>query len=476
MCEASLLVACERTVFGSFYLFLLTAVLALASAASRTRAHAPPEVQRIVWQGPGELVLVSNRGLMFAALDTRNFRLMCNEALHINNEERPGIAYRRDGGLIAATSNGLFESSDRGCSWQPVAPFGAAFVAALAQFPDDADHLIVATFAQNESALHVTRDGGRSFSLLKQLEGRDYTQSLLIAPGDTRLVYASGTTLIAGPPPRTVQYVARSEDGGANWERMEFTLQEGELNVQLLAINPMDGRELLARASSASPGVNPERVLWSRDGAKTFKSALMLPAITGASFAADGSAAWVSASTGLYRAGAARDAFTQSGEAERLTCVEAHGDELWTCGHFAGPSSLRDGVGRTRDLMGAAFESALEFNEITQPIACPDGSPTADKCRSPWLDFYAEVSRFAASDAGAPDAGGDATSAAAPAEPEEDEPDAALRSDDAGTSTGKRPHGCGVNGADARASLFDVVLLLGVVCARWVSRAGTRRW
>jgi hypothetical protein len=407
---------------------------------------------------------------MFAQLDTRNFRLMCNEALHINNEERPGIAYRRDGALLAATSNGLFESVDRGCSWQPVAPFGTSFVAALAQFPDDADHLIVATFAQNESALHVTRDGGRSFALLAQLEARDYTQSLLIAPHDPRLVYASGTRLVAGPPPRTVQYVARSEDGGAHWERSELVLQMGELNVQLLAINPMDGKELLARVSSASPGIDAERVLWSRDGGKTFESVLMLPAITGASFAADGSAAWVSASTGLYRASAARDTFTRSGDADRLTCVEAHESELWTCGHFAGPSSLRDGVGRARDLTGAAFESALEFNEIAQPISCPDDSPTASKCRTPWLDFNTEVTRFAASDAGAPDAadaGGDAGNA--PGEPGADdggeESEAAPAASDAGNANGKQAHGCGVKAPDAGASPFEIALLLVVVCA-----------
>jgi hypothetical protein len=228
--------------------------------------------------------------------------------------------------------------------------------------------------------------------------------------------------------------------------------------------------------------VNAERALWSRDGGKSFDSVLSAAAITGASFAADGSAAWISASTGLFRAGAARDAFTRSGDADRLTCVEAHEHELWTCGHFAGPSSLRDGVGRARDPASGVFESALEFSEVTQPIACPDDSATAERCRTPWIDFYTEVTRFAASDAGVPDASapGAASDAAAPSE-HEAQADAARaadapREDDAGSANARPRHNCGVNGGPARASLFDVALLFGVACAGCRRRsAGQRR-
>jgi photosystem II stability/assembly factor-like uncharacterized protein len=413
----------------------------LGSAASSASAHAPPEVQRIVWKSQGELLLVSNRGLMFGSTEAGRFRLMCNEALHVNNEERPGIAYRRDGGLLAATSNGLLASLDQGCSWQPVAPFSTSFVAALAQLPDDADALIVATFGPTDSALHVTRDGGRTFRVLTQLEGRDFTQSLLVAPQDVQLLFASGTMLREGPPVRTVQYVARSRDGGASWERTELTLEPGELNVQLLAINPSDGNELLARATSASPGLNAERVLLSRDGGKTFSTALSLPAITGAAFAPDGSAAWVASSTGLYRAGATRDGFARSGGADRLTCVAYRDGALWVCGHYDGADPTRDGIGRASDPSAADFVRLMNFSEIEAPIACAEDAPSARTCGVPWLDFHNEVSRAEPSDAGL--AGLDAASAEDADEDAGAEDDAATPSDeDAGRTRTSKPSGC----------------------------------
>jgi hypothetical protein len=453
--------------------FAICAVLVLGSVASSARAHAPPEVQRIVWKNARELVLVSNRGLMFGSLDAQTFSLMCNEALHVNNTEQPGIAYRRDGALLAATSNGLFRSDDQGCSWEPVPPLGALFVSALAQQADDPDTLIVATFGTAKSALQVTHDGGRNWSLLTQLADRDYTQTLLMAPGDPSLLYASGTMLVDTPMPHAVQYVARSKNAGLTWERSELMLEAGELRVSLLAINPVHADELLARASSASPGETPERLLLSLDGGKTFTSSLSLPTIAAATFAADGSAAWVAGSSGIYSAGATREVFERSGGADRLTCIDMQQGELWTCGHYDGADLFRDGIGHTSAPSEGVFERLMNFSDVVEPIDCPDWAPTKSTCRAPWLDFHDEVSRGQTSDAGIADAGSEDAGvvAASSSEASEEASDAA---EDAKPMRSSRGSGCALSArGDAGAGNAWGALALSVIA--WVLRASDAR-
>jgi hypothetical protein len=435
---------------------------AAASSADIAAAHSPPEIARIVWKSERELVLVTNRGLMFGSAlgptapgpEHAEFRLLCNEALRINTSEVPQIAFRADGALLAATSNGLFVTRDEGCSWTPLAPLVDMFVPALVQLPGAPNTLIAATFGPGQSALRITRDGGESWSVLSSLSDRDYTRSLLVGPGDPALLYATGTAFDDPPNPRETQYIARSNDGGKSWQRQAVALPEGELALLLLAVNPARGDELLVRAMSASPGFVSERLLHSVDGGRSFRTAHTLLSFAAATFAPDGSAAWIASREGIFRTGVERDAFVRVGVADRITCIEFRDDKLWACGHYTGVDPERDGVGNAAPA-SALFDPFLDFREVAKPVACPSGTALAGICNAPWRDFHDEVVRpFEAmpEDAGSaplarddePAAAPDETDAAAGAPLVSSAEDAAHGSD-AGAARPRRATGCAVS-------------------------------
>src|ERR1700712_3005738 len=96
---------------------LASVSLALASASGTVHAHAGPQVRGIFWgseQAPK--MLLSNRGLIFAHSNGSDWRLMCNEALGVGTSELPSIVQMPDGRIVAASTVGLSESSDSGCT------------------------------------------------------------------------------------------------------------------------------------------------------------------------------------------------------------------------------------------------------------------------------------------------------------------------------------------------------------------------
>jgi hypothetical protein len=143
---------------------------------------------------------------------------------------------------------------------------------------------------------------------------------------------------------------------------------------------------------SASPGFVSERLLLTRDGGHNFSTVHTLLGFEAASFAPDGSAAWVASREGIFRAGAEHTAFVRMGVANYATCIEFHGDKLWTCGHYAGNDPARDGVGNAQPA-SSEFESFMDFREVSQPPACAPSAPLAGICNGPWRDFHDEVVR-----------------------------------------------------------------------------------
>jgi photosystem II stability/assembly factor-like uncharacterized protein len=179
-----------------------------------------------------------------------------------------GVAYdRASGRLYAGTGRGIYESSNRGRSWERVTSFwttsfaiagdtayasgqsgglwkkvksgpwhleGRACCSALAIAPDPRNPEVV--YVGNVQGVSKSTDGGRTWrrTSLKWIQ----VQALALDPADPQTIYA-GTWPGRG--------VYRSTDGGTTWKPFDSGLPAG--GVSALTFSP-DGRRLFAGTSA----------------------------------------------------------------------------------------------------------------------------------------------------------------------------------------------------------------------------------
>jgi photosystem II stability/assembly factor-like uncharacterized protein len=130
--------------------------------------------------------------------------------------------------LVAATSDGLLRSTDRGESWSRHDLGAAQAVAALASSPVDARKLLAAT----PLGLHESLDAGASWTPISQALAGPPIHSMAFRPGDDRVLFAT-----------TSRGLLRSDDRGRHWFRVERGLPRTV--VTGLALHP-DGRTMYA--------------------------------------------------------------------------------------------------------------------------------------------------------------------------------------------------------------------------------------
>ena len=412
------------------------ALAGLLCLAAPARAHAPPLGARLL-EGPGGTdLIVTNRGLVFREPDGAA-RLLCNEALRVTTAELPSVAVLSDGALIVATSAGLRQSRDRGCTWADVGGMQYANAPALASAPSDPDTLYVATYDAMASAISVSHDGGTSWTLSLSADAGDYINSLLVASADATRVY--GTVATYAPGQRPVFSLLHTRDGGGTWRRVPLALSDADYLAVAAATDPADAEVLLLFSIANSPGLDDGRLLISHDGGEHFEVALTRPEIRGAGVASDGRR-WAAARDGLYGESAETGAFERTSAATELGCVSERDGELLVCGHYAGITS-RAGVGISADV-GQGFERYLDFAEVSEPVACPAESLTTALCARPWLDWQVEMLPGGAP---SPDGAAPASALAPTLAPAAGEPAAARAAGPEPPSSGAASGGCALS-------------------------------
>jgi hypothetical protein len=460
------------------------ALLCSLAHAATAFAHAAPEVLRIVWpeSGPGVL-LFSNRGLIFRDTENGPWRLMCNEALKVGVGDPLELLYLADGRLWVGSRVGLWQTNDDGCTWQGVDPLGSAWIQSLQHDPKQHSRIYVALYGKGIGGVRVTEDAGLTWSVVTAVADSDFISGIRIAPEKPEQLYLWGTTFGSGG---NMYYVARSNDRGVNWERSELSVGAQEVDPKLFAVSPRDPLVLLAKASAAEPGMDPERLLVSRDGGKSFTSPLTIMSLRDAAFSADGATAWVVGKGGLWRSTDDLQSFGQVSGPEYMTSIVEHGGVLYGAGYYDGLAAVLDGIGTSGD-SGDSFKQWMQFKDVADPVACSADSATLSACQMPNIDWQRERSLFGngsdtvlpVADAGIDSgtiAGGDAAAAAR---------DAGLRAghSDAGKMTGKdagsaatahprlRGGGCtcsalGLGGARSISPLLLLALALAAVRIR----------
>jgi hypothetical protein len=465
----------------------LLGCLAMLCAWGRTTtvsAHAAPEVLRIVWPESGSGVLLfSNRGLIFGDTESGPWRLMCNEALKVGVSDPLELLYLADGRLWVGSRIGLWQTSDDGCTWQDVDPLGKAWIQTLQHDPKEHSRIYVALYGKGVGGVRVTEDAGLTWNVVTAVADTDFISGMRIAPEKPEQLYLWGTTFGSGG---NTYYVARSSDRGVNWERSELKLGAQEADPKLFAVSPRDPLVLLGKASAAEPGMDPERLLVSRDGGKSFKSPLTIMSLRDAAFSADGATAWVVGKGGLWRSTDDLQSFAQVSGPEYMTTIVEHGGVLYGGGYYKGLAAALDGIGTSND-SGDTFKQSMQFKDVAEPVACSADSATLSACQMPNIDWQLERSLFgngsatvvAVADAGidsGTSSGGDAAVAARDAGPGTGHNDAGkLTSKDAGSPA--TPHatlrggGCtcsalGLGSARSISPLWLFALALGLTLAR----------
>jgi len=382
---------------------LSTGIAALAAVliATPVRADPPPRIYDMVWSPDAhDVVLVTNRGLIFADTETHRFRLMCNQALDVGVGDPPDVAYLPDRRLIAATTPGLRVSSDGGCTWRGVDPLATIQTPALAQHPSDLNSLYVASYGPGASGIHVTHDGGAIWASALALGDDEFTHSLSIAAANPQRIYAAGMKFDATS---RSHYLVRSSDGGRSWERTTIPLAAGEERASVIAINPANADELLVKTTALDPDATPERLLVSRDRGDHFAQVFVDNQIVHASYGEAAANVWVSDAQGLWRSTDGMQNFARQGPARWMTFAQEREGRLWGCGQFAGLGGAAEGVGLALRI-DDPFSSWMDFRDVKEPVACGAGAPSAVACDFAWAHWQVEVLGY--SDGGVPDSGG----------------------------------------------------------------------
>lgn len=426
---------------------LLGNVLLRAASVS---AHAGPQVRRIVFGGDAiGRVLVSNRGLFFGGASGSDWRLMCNEALGVTTSELPEIVGLADGRILAATSRGLFASSDRGCSWQGVEPFAMTTIPSLVQHPRRPERLYATAYGNGVSGFYESEDAAAHWQRVYAAEDGEYLRYLHFAPSEPDRLYVRKLALDGM---RLVYSLMSSGDAGKSWASHPVEVKMDETDLVLLGVSPTDPNLVVAKAEAASPGAVAERLLVSRDGGRTFDTPFSARSISAVEWSLDGRSVWLASDEGLFRSDGAAEQFTRVGAAEFVTCLRQTDRDLLLCGYYGGSAAGMSGVGTTSD-GGESNTPWMSMTDVAAPIDCAAEAPTSMTCAPWWADWKREIL--------------DASSAPPPSAADASAPNAMTVSSAGRTPESRTDSGCtAVPSAKAPVLLPAAFFLLLVVCAR----------
>ncbi|HEY2733284.1 MAG TPA: hypothetical protein VGI70_04830 [Polyangiales bacterium] len=374
---------------GRRYFTGLGLCLLVLGQHAHARAHAGPQVSDMLFSPKDQTpVLISNRGLIFGSGGPKDWSLMCNEAVGVSTSEVPPMVDFADGRIMAATTNGLLVTSDSGCSWQGVDPYGMQSTPSIAQSPSDPQRLYIATYGPGMSALRTSGDAGKTWDSILPASDSTYLQYIRIAPSMAERIYAR--SLDFGGDGGFHYQVLRSDDAGKSWQRYDIAVSDSETDLVLLGVSPFNPDEVIAMAQAADPIGDKERLLVSHDAGKTFANVGMFSVITQVLWSSDKQSIYVASDEGLLKSTDDGATFARVGVAEYLSCVIEHDDVILTCGYYKSIPEGSIGIGMSSD-GGETFTEYMDLNNVRMPLSCPASAPTASTCAPLWVDWQREI-------------------------------------------------------------------------------------
>jgi hypothetical protein len=360
-------------------------LLALLLWGRSAEGHAPPIANGISWMqsnGSERAVVRTNRGLILELDDPGSFAILCNDAYQAGLSDLPPVAPLDDGRLLIGTYQaGLLVSSSDHCSYTQVpGPIWGINTLDIARKAKGAFYAAVLPSDGSAAKLFGSPDG-QAFEEQSTLTG--FPSAIALAAQDASRVYVS-QTIPEGNANSAAIFV--SSDGGREFTSYPVELDESELRVFALAVDPQAPGRLFVRTQS-SDGVTPERLLLSEDEGATFTAVLTAPGPL--SVYTEGDLVWAGTATGLYRSTDGGRTFAQFGPeyVTRISCLARHGGQLYACGYSE--SQRIFGVLQSKD-DGATFGWFLVFPTVGQRLACAPDSDEGRLCATAFRDWSIE--------------------------------------------------------------------------------------
>lgn len=154
-----------------------------------------------------------------------------------------------------AAGDGVYLSRDAGRSWQRAGLEDSAHIGRIWVDPANGDHVLVAAQGPlwnsgGDRGLYRTRDSGRSWEPILQIDEHTGVNDFMVDPRDPRVIVAASYqrrrhvwTMINGGPGSGIH---RSIDGGESWEPVTAGLPKGLMGRIGLAAAPSDPGRLYA--------------------------------------------------------------------------------------------------------------------------------------------------------------------------------------------------------------------------------------
>lgn len=369
----------------------LAASLALGGGpwcAQSAHGHSPPQLHGVTRMADGQRVLVTNRGLIFEPSGDGAWQLLCGAALGVQVDEQIEIAGFERGRLLTATSHGLLETVDGGCTWNAVPGLDHGFATSLAQSQARRERLFVAVAAAGASRIERSNDGGNHWQPVIEFSDFEVILRVIIAPSDDDCVYASGYTI--DPSTETRQhFLVRSVDAGQTWEKSLIPVPPPGPPAQLFveAVHPEDPDTLAIALVGDRDDVGQDLLLISRDGGQSFETQASIPGLADAALDYSGNL-WFASDDGLQRVEPLAGV-EQVGDSQLMSFVSAQDGSLLVGGHYAGFSPIDAGLATLGDT--EIFSPIFRFVDTLESVQCSPDSPATKLCAALWYDWQLEV-------------------------------------------------------------------------------------